>query len=98
MIKLILIMHTILILYFVTLEVENHLKSLCVMSCVDSYFSKDMQLSWIGAGVYLQDPYDPNFDLQVESIDRLKLPQTFRKLTSILKLNYVVNVCTFYSK
>lgn len=69
-----------------------------IVSCVDSYFSKDMQLSWLGAGVYLQDPYDPNFDLQVESIDRLKLPQTFRKLTSILKLNYVVNVCTFYSK
>ncbi|CAL8127377.1 unnamed protein product [Orchesella dallaii] len=47
-----------------------------------SYFSKDMELSWLGSGVYLQDPYDPNFDLQVESIDHIKLPQTFRNLTN----------------
>ncbi len=68
-----------------------------IVSYVDSYFSKDMELSWLGAGVYLQDPYDPNFDLQVESIDRLKLPQTFRKLTSILKLNYLY-VCIYIAQ
>lgn len=58
-----------------------------LLNSLDSYFSKDMELSWLGTGVYLQDPYDPNFDLQVESIDRVKLPQTFRKLTSTLHIS-----------
>lgn len=48
----------------------------------DSYFDSDLDLSWLRNGVFLQDPGDPNFDLQIENVQELKIKQVFNEANS----------------
>jgi len=43
----------------------------------DSFYSSDLELNWLLHGVYLQDPADANFDIQVSSIETIKTDQPF---------------------
>ncbi|XP_021951306.1 glycine receptor subunit alphaZ1 [Folsomia candida] len=44
-----------------------------------SYFDVDLDLSWLRNGVFLQDPGDPNFDLEADDIQEIKIDQVFHE-------------------
>jgi len=54
-----------------------------------SHFSSDLDLSWLKHGVFLNDPAEPNFDIQVQSVEMMKVMQVFNNPRSKINLRNI---------